>query len=125
MLYLSGLVIEGQPLRRGGGAGGGGGAARPAPPAALRAIAAEMIPGLSPDFRVQQVQTGPPWHAPLYPGRHQRRFLAKAVPDGDLRYLSKATAFSSSSNATQVLIAHGTYFDVWETSPALCLAGRA
>ena len=54
----------------------------------------------------------------------QRRFIAKALPDADLRYFSKANAWASSENATYVLTVQGAYFDVWETSPALCFFNR-
>ena len=40
------------------------------------------------------------------------RFFAKALPDGDFRYFSKAKACFSSEKATYVFTTHGAYFDV-------------
>jgi hypothetical protein len=53
----------------------------------------------------------------------QRRFLAKARPDADFRYFSKAKACFSSEKATYVLSAHGAYFDVHLTGFVLAKTG--
>ena len=53
------------------------------------------------------------------------RFLAKARPDEDFRYRSKATARSRLVNAIAVLILHGRSFEVWIISPALCRLRRS
>ena len=42
----------------------------------------------------------------------QRRFLAKARPDGLLRYSSKSRAFLLSAKATALFICQGLYFEV-------------
>jgi hypothetical protein len=54
---------------------------------------------------------------PGLPSRSSRcnsysRFLAKARPDGDFKYFSKAKALSSSENAIYVFNRHGLYFEV-------------
>src|SRR5207245_10713640 len=67
------------------------------------------------------------WHASLWvlQGLLERRFLAKALPDADLRSFSNAKACFSSVNAMYVFIAQGEYFEVCDTSPALCFCKRA
>ncbi len=45
----------------------------------------------------------------------QSRFVAKALPDADLRYLSNANVCFSSENAMYVLIFQGANFDVCDT----------
>src|SRR6516164_4909314 len=54
------------------------------------------------------------------PITNQKRFLARALPDGDLRYFSNANCFSL-EKAMYVLTVHGAYFDACRTSHALCL----
>jgi hypothetical protein len=50
-------------------------------------------------------------------------FLAKARPDADFRYFSKARACFSSDKATYVLSVHGAYFDVCDTGIVLAKTG--
>jgi hypothetical protein len=58
--------------------------------------------------------------------RNQRRCrLAKAQPEPDLRYRSKATARLSSANSTMTSTCHGRPFAVWMQRPALCASSLA
>ena len=54
----------------------------------------------------------------------QRRFLAKARPEGLLRYFSNTTAFWRLVKATAVFMRQGLYFEVWGTEPELCIFRR-
>lgn len=51
---------------------------------------------------------------------YQKRFLAKALPDCDLKYFSNCFAQPISLNAVQVANSQGLSFLVWIEPPELC-----
>ncbi len=55
---------------------------------------------------------------------YQKCFEAKALPEPDFRYLSKAMALLSSANAKVRTSRQGRYFAVWIDWPALCATSR-